>query len=164
MNFMAPIPGMSLTKEPGNAPYEQPALYSTPEEALGFYFEKLDDEEKIDDIMFALEQGFPLSTFVDSLTSVGVMEGYHTVDVKMLISPILHEYLLNLAQGAGIEVREMAGPSEAEKAKSKDEERMKILIGQALEGPTDISEESMDKAEDALEGEEEPMPLIQRRS
>lgn len=164
MNFLAPIPGMSLTKEPGNSPFEQPPRYSAPEEALAFYFEKLEGEEKLDDLLFVLDQGFPVSTFVDSLTSVGVMEGYHTVDVKMLISPILHEYIYNLAVAAGIDARETGGPSKAEKAKKRDEERAKILIQKALEGPVEISEESLDQAEDALEGEETPArSLIPRR-
>ena len=87
MQFMAPIPGQSLTTEPGNAPYEQPPLYAEPEKALAFYLQKLDDEEFIDDLMFILEQGMPVETFVNSLTSTGVMEGYHTFDVKVLIAP-----------------------------------------------------------------------------
>lgn len=174
MKFAAPIPGMSLTREPGNAPYEQPPLYPRPEEALGFYFERLDDEELIDDLMFTLEQGFPLSILVDSMTSTGVMEGYHTIDVKVLISPILHEYLLNLAQAAGVDVVEDAGPSKEERVKEKDKKRMAILIEKALNESGAPSEENVDKAEDMLEGEttEEPMaeesapapiPLISRR-
>ncbi len=176
MKFMAPIPGMSLTKEPGNAPYEQPPLYVKPEQALGFYFERLDDEDTIDDLMFSLEQGFPLSVFVDSLTSFGVMEGYHTIDIKMLISPILHEYIYNLATAAGVDVVETAGPSKEERMKTRDKERMKVLIQKALDEPDTPSEENVDKAEDMLEGEgveepTEPMdemgapsPLISRRA
>lgn len=170
MKFAAPIPGMSLTREPGNAPYEQPPLYPRPEEALGFYFERLDDEELIDDLMFTLEQGFPLSILVDSMTSTGVMEGYHTIDVKVLISPILHEYLLNLAQAAGVDVVEDAGPTKEERIKEKDKKRMAILIERALEDSSAPSEVSIDKAEDMLEDEEEPeekpmapLPLISRR-
>ena len=176
MKFMAPIPGMSLTKEPGNAPYEQPPLYVRPEEALGFYFERLDDEDTIDDLMFSLEQGFPLSVFVDSMTSYGVMEGYHTIDVKMLISPILHEYIYNLATAAGVDVVETPGPTKEEKMKQKDKERMKVLIQKALDEPDTPSEEEVAKAENMLEGEttEEPVeptdemsasaPLINRRA
>jgi hypothetical protein len=73
MNFAAPIPGMSLTKEPGNAPYEQPPLYTKPEEALAFYLSKLDDHDVIDDIMFSLSHGISLDVFVDSMTSTGVI-------------------------------------------------------------------------------------------
>lgn len=166
MNFAAPIPGMSLTKEPGNAPYEQPPLYNTPEEALAFYFEKLDDEEKLDDVLFGLANEYPVEALVDSMTSVGAMEGYHSIDVKMLISPILHEYIVNLATAAGIDFVEEMGPSKDERMAERDKKRTQLLLKKALEGGSPPSEASMDKAEDALEGEddeEESVPIIPRR-
>lgn len=173
MQFMAPIPGMSLTKEPGNAPYEQPPLYAEPEKALAFYLQKMSDEEFIDDLMFILEQGMPVEIFVDSMTSTGVMEGYHTFDVKVLISPIIHEYITNLALAAGVEVVEEAGPTKEQRMKEKDKERMKLLIQKSLDEDEPISPESEDKAEDLMEGEteeteepeeEEPQGLIPRRA
>lgn len=156
MQFMAPIPGQSLTTEPGNAPYEQPPLYAEPEKALAFYLQKLDDEEFIDDLMFILEQGMPVETFVNSLTSTGVMEGYHTFDVKVLIAPILHEYIVNLALAAGVEVTEMSGPSKESKAKEKDKKRMALLIQKSLDEDEPIDEESEDKAEELMGSEEGP--------
>lgn len=169
MNLRAAIPGMSLTKEPGNSPWEQPPLHSTPEEALGFYFQKLEDEDILDDILFTLEQGFPLETLVDSMTSVGVMEGYHTVDVKVLVSPIIHEHLRILAETVGIEIVEQAGPSKEARMKEKDKKRIGILLQKALEGPVEITPEVQEEASEALEeageGEESmaPTPLIKRR-
>lgn len=175
MKLMAPIPGMSLTREPGNAPWEQPPLHETPEKALGFYLDKFDEEEKLDDLLFALEAGYPVDAMVDFLTSYGVMEGYHTFDVKMLISPVLHEYIVSLADAAGIEYTEFLGPSKEERMKTKDEKRAKVLLTKALaQGLPTPSEESVDKAEDLMEedngmsGEdnEEEMtssPLIKRR-
>lgn len=175
MKMMAPIPGMSLTKEPGNAPWEQPPLHDTPEKSLAFYLEKFDDEESLDDLLFALEAGYPVDAMVDFLTSYGVMEGYHSFDVKMLISPILHEYVVNLADAADIEYTEFLGPSKEERMKQKDEKRTKALLLKSLNsGPTTPSEVSMDKAEDMMEeedssseeNEEEDMPssLIKRRA
>ena len=37
----APIPGQSLTAEPGSRPWEKPAKYTTVEETLKFYIEDL---------------------------------------------------------------------------------------------------------------------------
>lgn len=156
MKMMAPIPGMSLTKEPGNAPWEQPPLHDTPEKSLAFYLEKFDDEESLDDLLFALEAGYPVDAMVDFLTSYGVMEGYHSFDVKMLISPILHEYIVNLADAAGVEYTEFLGPSKEERMKQKDEKRSKALLLKSLNsGSTTPSGVSMDKAEDLMEGEGE---------
>lgn len=173
MKFTAPIPGMSLTRQPGNAPYEQPPLYTTPEEALGFYFQKLDDEEVLDDILFALDSGVPLESLVTSMTSVGVMEGYHSIDNKILIAPPLHEYIASLADAAGIEFVENAGPSKDQKRKEKEKKRIQLLMKKAMAENTPVSEENSEKAEEAL-GTEEPeetlgtpeaeeMPLVPRR-
>jgi hypothetical protein len=177
MKLMAPIPGMSLTREPGNAPWEQPPLHETPEKALAFYLDKFDDEDSLDDLLFAIEAGYPIDAMVDFLTSYGVMEGYHSFDVKMLISPIMHEYILSLAEASGIEYTEFLGPSKEERMKEKDKKRSKALLLKSLNaGPTTPSEESVDKAEDMMEedegmsgedNEEEdtmmPSPLIKRR-
>jgi hypothetical protein len=151
MNFMAPIPGMSLTKEPGNAPYEQPPLYTKPEEALAFYLSKFDNPDTMDDVMFSLSHGISLDVFVDSMTSVGVMEGYHSFDVKVLISPILHEYLLNLAKAAGVDVVEHDGPSPKEKATEKQKKRMGVIIEKALSDNNTPSDTDVEKAEELLE-------------
>jgi hypothetical protein len=161
MNLVSPIPGMSLTKEPGNAPYEQPPLYNTAEEALAFYFAKLDDEENLDDILFALDEGVPLEGLVDSMTSVGAMEGYHSVDVKILISPPLHEYISSLADAAGVEYVEEMGPSKEERMQTKEKERLKILMKKALESGAEPSTENVEDAEAALE--ESPAPFVPRR-
>lgn len=164
MSLRAPIPGMSLTKEPGNSPWEQPPLYSTPEEALGFYFQKMENDEKMDDILFTLEQGFPLETLVDSMTSVGVMEGYHTVDVKVLISPVLHEHIRLLAETLGIDIVEEAGPSKEARIKERDKKRVAILLDKALSGPTEVTPEIQAQAtEEMTETPAEPQPLIKRR-
>lgn len=173
MDLRAPIAGMSLTKEPGNAPWEQPPLYNTPEEALGFYFQKMENAEIVDDLMFSLENDFPLEILVDSMTSVGVMEGYHSVDVKTLISPVLHEHLKTLAETLDIEIIEFAGPSKEEKVKEKDKKRTVVMLEKSLGGPpAKISPEVQAQADEEMgeapsqdtpEEEVVEAPLIKRR-
>jgi len=159
---MAPIPGMSLTKEPGNAPYEQPPLYTSPEEALSFYLKKFDDEEKLDDFLFLLENKLPLATFVDGLTSIGVMEGYHSIDVKVLLGPVLHDYIYNLCIAAGFEPVEKSGPSREKRDKNRMDQRTKFLLSQALNSPTEeITPEDTEEAQELLD--EQDAPLIKRR-
>lgn len=171
MELMAPIPGMSLTKEPGNAPWEQPPLYNTVEEALAFYLEKFDNEEILDDLLFSLEMGYPVEALVNFLTSHSVMEGYHSFDVKMLIAPVLHEYIMSLAEASGTKVVERTGPSKEERMAERDKKRTQAMLAKMMEEGGAPSEEMVDKAEDLLEGEdtessdenEEEAPLIKRR-
>jgi hypothetical protein len=160
-NMLAPIPGMSLTKEPRNQPWEQPPKFVKKEEALAFYFERLNDPEKLDDTLFLLERKFPLENLVDSMTSFGVMEGYHTPDVKNLISPLIHEHLKILCESLGIEIVEWAGPTDEERQSEKSKERVKILVEEALNNPTPPSMDMVKESTEALEGDKQP--LIKRR-
>lgn len=127
-SLQGPIPGQSLTMEPGNSPWEQPPLYADTQQVLAFYLEKFQDEDVMDDALFAFSQGFPISTFVESMTTVGVMEGYHTVDASVLVAPVLHEYLLSIAKAAGIDVVENEGPTKEEKKRETQKKRLIILL------------------------------------
>lgn len=162
--FEAPIPGESLTKEPGNAPWEQPPKFNTPNEALAFYFKRMGDEEKMDDLLFVLDQGMPLSSLVEIILSSGVMEGYHTIDVSMLIAPVLHEYLLNLAKVAGIDVVEMDGPTKEERMKAKEKERFLMGLDALLDDETTDTLPSESAAAQAIEADitdhTEPTPAL----
>ncbi len=169
--MMAPIPGMSLTKEPGNAPWEQPPLHDTPEKALAFYLEKFDDEETLDDLLFSFEAGYPIDAMVDFLTSYSVMEGYHSVDVKMIVSPLLHEYFVNLADAAGIEYTEELGPSKEERMAAKQKKRTQVLLTKALDLPSQPSQENVAEATEMVEEqapvEDAPIqaePLVRQRT
>lgn len=151
--FMAPIPGQSLTREKGNAPWEQPPMYARPEEALAFYMEKLSNEDVLDDSLFLLEQGFPLETLIDSMTSYGVMEGYHTFDTKVLVSPVLHEHIKALCEGADIEIVEFVGPSKEDKLKDKEKQRLMTMIAAEFDKPIAVEDLDTEEAEEALDGE-----------
>lgn len=170
MKMMAPIPGMSLTKEPGNSPWEQPPLHNTPEEALAFYLDKFDDEETLDDMLFALEAGYPVAAMVDFLTSYSVMEGYHSFDVKMIVAPLLHEYLISLADAAGVEYTEELGPSKEARMAAKEKKRTQVLLTKALDTESAPSASNVAEATEMV-GEQAPVegppvgeaPLIPRR-
>lgn len=101
--FDAPIPGQSLTAELGGRPWQQPPQYNTVDEALGFYVQRLVDPRFIPGIIDSMEVGIPLTSMANTLQLGGVMQGLHTVDVGILISPVIVEMLAYLAEEAGIE-------------------------------------------------------------
>ena len=74
----------------------------TPEEAIGHYFTRLTDPEDSAGIINALEMGVPVETLTEVIQLGGVMEGLHTIDVGVLISPVIAETLIQLAEKAGI--------------------------------------------------------------
>ena len=94
----APIPGQSLTVEPGSVPWENPPQYATLADVVGFYTEKIDDPEVILDLLDTLDKDIPILTIVNTFTKASVMKGYHTVDLGFLVTPILVEMIKTIAE------------------------------------------------------------------
>jgi hypothetical protein len=100
----APIPGMSLTTEPGNSPWEQPPQLVTLQEVADFYINKLtEDQEAIDKTLDAIEAGAPLQILADTVITFNMMKGNHTIDVGFLVMPIIVEMFITLAELNNIE-------------------------------------------------------------
>ena len=99
----APIAGQSLTAEIGNRPWQQPPQYSTVEDALQYYIPRLTNPEMLDDLLNVMETGIPLTTLANAIQSSGVMEGKHSLDIGILIMPVLIETMAYLAEEADVE-------------------------------------------------------------
>lgn len=99
----APIPGHSLTKELGSRPWQQPAQYTTVEDALDYYIPRLESEEVTEQLLDVLEMGIPVTTVANTMQLGSVMEGKHSVDVGMLILPVLVELIMLIADSAKVE-------------------------------------------------------------
>jgi hypothetical protein len=112
--FSSPTPGMSLTTEPGNRPWEKPPKYADAEDALGFYIEQLTNPERINTLFDVLERNFPITTLVDSMVITGVMQGLHTIDVGVLIAPALFQLIIGLADISEVDYKSgIDSPTEA---------------------------------------------------
>ena len=99
----APIPGQSLTHELGARPWQQPAQYTTVEDALDYYIPRLESDEVSQQLLDVLEMGIPVTTVANTMQLGSVMEGKHSVDVGMLILPVLVELIMLIADSAGVE-------------------------------------------------------------
>lgn len=95
--FTAPIPGQSLTIEPGSVPWEQPPQHVTIDDVASFYSDKLDNPEAIFELMSLLERGIPILTIVNTMVKTSIMKGYHTVDTGFLVTPIIVEIIKTIA-------------------------------------------------------------------
>lgn len=97
MFLTAPVPGQSLTVEPGSVPWEQPPQYVTVDDVASFYSDKLDNAEAIFELMSLLEKGTPILTIVNTMIKASIMKGYHTVDTGFLVTPVIVEIIKTLA-------------------------------------------------------------------
>lgn len=93
----APIAGQSLTTELGNRPWEQPPQYTTVEDALNFYIPRIMEPTLRNDMLNTLEMGVPITTFANALQMAAVMQGKHTIDVGILVLPVLIEAIAYVA-------------------------------------------------------------------
>ncbi len=106
MEFEAPIPGMSLTGAPGKYAWERPPEIVDPEEALMLHLERLSTKDKIEDIADILEMGVDVRTLTEGLLRSAVAEGIHTVDVSLIIAPVIHEFIKDTAERMQIDFEE----------------------------------------------------------
>ena len=87
--FDAPIPGQSLTDEPGNYPWEHPPKTASIEEAMDFVYESMMKEENMSRMFTLLRMGIPIEALVKVITFSGFLEGRWTVDTAKLLEPIV---------------------------------------------------------------------------
>ena len=102
--FNAPIPGQSLTKEPGKYAWDRPPELTDPEMVTQMYLHKLSDPDRMEMVLDALETGIAdLYTVVKGMMRGGVSQGIHTIETGMIAAPVVHFYIKKMADDAGIE-------------------------------------------------------------
>lgn len=125
----APIPGMSLTTEPGNRPWENPPSMSTVEEALEFYANRIFKADKfaMDDMLDVIEAGIPIRNIANVLQTTSVMQGRHTLDVGFLVLPAIEEMLMAMADLNNVKYNQSVDKIIADKRISRREARLAAM-------------------------------------
>jgi hypothetical protein len=119
-NMDAPIPGMGMTHELGGRPWQMPPQHTTIEDALDFYIPRLASEESRRQLFDTLEMGVPVTSIANSIQLSSVIGGKHTVDVGMLVLPVLMEFIMLMADEIGIEYETGLNKSKALRPSSID--------------------------------------------
>ena len=152
-----PIPGQNLTAELGSRPWQTPPQFTTVEEALDYYIPRLQSDEVTEQLLDVLEMGVPVTTVANTMQLASVMEGKHSVDVGMLVLPVLIEMIMLIADTAGIEY---------ETGLQKDRTKVRgSLVSKALnrlqsEGDEEEMSMTMEEPEDTEEAPEEIMSEV----
>jgi hypothetical protein len=144
--FTAPIPGMSLTTEKGNRPWERPPQFTTIEEVFPFYMKSLGNKTFLLGMFNALEAGVPITILVDTMITAAVAEGKHTLDVGVLISPIMVEAFIRLAEKADIDY--VSGLEDEDEDGQLSRSAVKRVINKAFNAE-EITPEQLDMREEA---------------
>lgn len=160
--FNAPIPGESLTAELGGRPWQTPPKLTTVDEAIDYYMERMSSEEFMDQVVDVMESGVPISVIANTLQLASVMDGIHSVDIGMLVIPIIMEMMMLLADSAGIEYN--TGMEKDTEKKITDGQIAKAVSKYKKEIAQKPSEKPTEIVEDTEpEQEKEPSGLMARR-
>jgi len=152
--FDRPIPGESLTGEPGNNPWEQPPEINDIEELSVFYIQKLAKQDVIDDFAAMCELGVTLPPIVESIYLQGVMRGIHTLDAGLNVAPVIHHFLKAAITEMGVEVKE-SNENPTDKAKAKEKTRFQALAAKYLSEMEDSDDPGVELLSDIMNQEPE---------
>jgi hypothetical protein len=125
--WSAPIPGQSLTREPGSYPFERPPQFTDPEDAFTALLKALTQERAAIQLMNMLEIGVPVKAIVQTILQGGFMEGKWSVDVALLLSQPLTALILRMAREANIRPNLGIQPKQDVTLEKVVEKRLKSL-------------------------------------
>ena len=158
-NFDAPIPGQSLTAELGSRPWQSKPQYATVDEAIKYYMNRLTSDEFMDQVLDVLEMGVSVVDIADSIQTASVMEGLHTIDVGVLVSPVIAEMIMFIADSADIKyVTGLDNPEKDKVSPAKISKIIKELREEMEEKETEVTD-----TEEEMSIQEEPKGLMARR-
>jgi len=100
--FEEPIAGESLTAEMGAFPWQRPPELSTVDETVLYYSDKLSEPRISNGFVAVLDSGVSVKTLVNTMVNNSILNGIHTIDVGMLVTPVLLEILMYLGDSAGV--------------------------------------------------------------
>jgi len=167
---MKPIPGASLTEEPGKRPYERPPQITKPDKALQYCLNgMLGNEEVRDELFDVLDMGISVETVASAFILQSFTEGVFDPNISELIKVPLIQFITQEAAKAGIEDMNIVNTDMPKQIQIED----KLQVMQSLnpqkfkrlreEGMQDVA--SMMDIKDEMNIEEVSMPegFINRR-
>jgi hypothetical protein len=167
----APISGQHMTSELGGRPWQQAPQYTTVDEAIEYYLDRMSSDEFTDQLVDVLEMDVPVTTLANTIQLGGVMDGKHSVDVGMLVMPLLMEMIMLVGDMA--DVKYDSGMENPNKGKTRDTllESVRTKLQREIDAKegmlfsedelgSDVNKEIEEKD---IEESEEPKGLMARR-
>jgi len=100
--FNTPVPGQSLTDEPGNYPWEHPPRQTDPEVVLENIWRSITTPEAVEEMIYLLESGMPVEGIARTIVFAGFMEGEFSPDLGFTLAEAIMEMIAAIGMRAGI--------------------------------------------------------------
>lgn len=160
-SFDRPIPGMGMTFEVGSRPWQTPPELTTVEQATDYYVERMNTDAFKGQLVDVMEMGVPLATLANTIQLASVMEGVHSVDVGILMIPIIVELLITIADSQGAKYQTGMEGMENERATAPN----RIISDIMRERNMKEEEMPMEEPQEMVQEEQmQPMGLMARRT
>lgn len=101
--FDTPIPGQSLTDEPGNYPWEHPPQYVTTDGAADHLWNRMSEPEFAEQIIAMLDAGVPVEAIGRTVLFGGFLKGKFSPDVAFIIAEPVMKMIATIGVIAGVE-------------------------------------------------------------
>ena len=154
-SFDRPIPGMGMTFEVGSRPWQTPPEITTVEQATNYYVERMNTDQFKAQLVDVIEMGVPLATLANTIQLASVMEGVHSVDVGMLVIPIIVELLMTIAEAEGVQYHTGMEGMETERPTAVS----RIINDKMNELRAPTEDIVIEEPQVELEQEEQPQPM-----
>ena len=106
--FNTPVPGQSLTDEPGNYPWEHPPRQTDPEVILENIWRSITTPEAVEEMIYLLESGMPVEGIARTIVFAGFMEGEFSPDLGFTLSEAIMEMITAIGMRAGVKNLKMS--------------------------------------------------------
>jgi len=154
-----PVPGMGLTHEVGARPWQTPAKYKSVDEVAQFYISQMQSDTFADQVTNLLETKMPITMIANSMNTVNIMEGVHSIDIGMMTMPIIMETIMLIADQQGVDY--VTGLEQNYNTQVMETDIYSAADQADNEEETVVEEET---EEEIPVVEEEPMGLMSRRT
>ena len=126
--------------------YERPPEIADPNEAVLYHMQRPQILKRLDNLLYTLEYGLPIKHATQAALTVAVGRGIHSIDISLIIAPVIHSFIKTTAEEAGIDYKEDFGDGSI----SEEVERKKAvaLLKRSIK---ETPEEEMDAGTDMLE-------------
>jgi len=140
--FDTPIPGQSLTDEPGNYPWEHPPQYVTTDGAADHLWNKMSEPEFAEQIIAMLDAGVPVEAIGRTVLFGGFLKGKFSPDVAFIIAEPVMKMIATIGVIAGVEDIKMSMDDITNKKEIRSAVRLNV---EAEKVAKDIQEEVKQK-------------------
>ena len=146
------VPGISWTAPEKSRPWQQPPQLVDIGDVIQRYMDGFSDPEAMSNAIDAIETKVPLSVMAQAIMLSHVNEGVHTMDMGILVMPVIIELLVTFAELSNVDY--IVFPDEIEKRNIIPVGIARLAMKKALE--------SMEKTVEEVQ-ETKPAGLMARK-